>query len=273
MRHQQHYGLHNLKFYLAGDRKQRQLLVAAAEKLRMMPTVEGSLDMKLDLTHVIDGFHGNEHNFPLQNLYQDVVQLVARTGINYTPTLIVAYGGPQAENWYYTRENPHDDPKLTRFIPPQLLAETLRSSWFHDREFNFAELAAQAVKIYRAGGKVTVGAHGQLQGLGYHWEMWSLAAGGFSNCEVLQMATLGGAQNIAVSEDLGSIEAGKLADVLVLTADPLKNIRNTTALDLIIRNGEIYDADTLDRLWPDPIASPELWWHGRDPAQVPLRSQ
>ena len=116
-RYKEHYGVRNLKAYLTGDRKQRQYLLQAAKELQLMPTTEGGLDMKMDLTHMIDGFSGNEHNFPLVALYDDVVQLAAQTKIAYTPTLLVLYGGPAGEHYFYNNESPHDDPKLRRFTP------------------------------------------------------------------------------------------------------------------------------------------------------------
>jgi Tol biopolymer transport system component len=265
-RYKEHYGVRNLKAYLAGDRSQRQYIVQAAETLRLMPTTEGGLDMKLDLTHVIDGFSGNEHNLPLINLYEDVVQLVARSGIAYTPTLLVSYGGPFAENYFYTRESPHRDEKLRRFMPANTIASrTLRTRWFMDEEFVFPALARGAAKIIRAGGRVGVGAHGQLQGLGYHWEMWALSFGGLSPMEVLTAATRHGAEMIGIAEDIGTITPGKLADLLVFDKDPTSDIRNTTAIRYVIRNGELYEAESLDRLWPEPRKLPAQWWWDEGP--------
>jgi imidazolonepropionase-like amidohydrolase len=267
-RYKEHYGVRNLKAYLAGDRQQRQYIVQAAQKLKLMPTTEGGLDMKLDLTHVIDGFSGNEHNFPLLNLYNDTVQLVARSGIAYTPTLIVNYGGPFAENYFYTRENPYQDAKLRRFTPANIIASrTQRSRWFLEEEFTFPQIAAQAAKIIRAGGRVGIGAHGQLQGLGYHWEMWALARGGLSPMEVLTAATRHGAEMIGVAEDIGTITEGKLADLLVLTDDPTSNIRHTGSIRYVIKNGEVFEADSLDKIWPEQVPLPDQWWWHTDPEQ------
>ena len=124
-RYKDHYRVRNLKSYIAGNREQRQWIVQAAESLGLMPTTEGALDMKLDMTHIIDGFSGrNEHNFPIVDLHTDVVQMAARSGIAYTPTLLVTYGGPAAENYFFTRESPTDDVKLRRFTPPQVIAGT-----------------------------------------------------------------------------------------------------------------------------------------------------
>jgi Tol biopolymer transport system component len=180
------YRTRNIKAYLSGDRKQRQYIIEASKKLGMMPTTEGSLDLKLDLTHAIDGFWGTEHSLPITPLHKDVVELIAQSNIAYTPTLLVSYGGPWAENFYYTRENPHDDEKLRRFTPHDVLdGKTQRRQWFRDEEHVFPRLAEDAAKIARAGGRVGVGSHGQLQGLGYHWELWSLASGGLTPMEAL----------------------------------------------------------------------------------------
>ena len=260
-RYKEHYQVHNLKAYISGNRKQRHWLAQAAHKLQLMPTTEGALDMKLNMTHAIDGFSGNEHNFPIVDLYDDTVQLVARSGMSYTPTLLVAYGGPWAENHFYSRESPHDDPKLRRYTPlPVLASRTLRRPWFHDREYHYSRVAAQAAKIIRAGGRVGVGAHGQLQGLGYHWELWALASGGLTNLEAMTAATRHGAEIIGIAQDIGTVSPGKLADLVVLNSDPLENIRNTRDLALVVKGGEVFDADTLDKLWPEKVELPPQWW-------------
>ena len=263
-RYKNHYRVRNLKSYIAGSRRQRQWIAQAARDLGLMPTTEGALDMKLDLTHAIDGFTGNEHNFPLLSLHPDVVELVARSGMAYTPTLLVAFGGPSAENWFYTRESPWADEKLTRFIPRQALAaRTLRRPWVHEDEHVFRPLAEQAHKIARAGGRVGIGSHGQLQGLAFHWELWALASGGFTNQEALTAATRHGAEIIGISEDLGTIEPGKLADMVVLTRNPLEDLRATKDIAWVVKNGEIFDANTLNQTWPKRKTLPTPWWQSQ----------
>ncbi len=266
-RYRDRYRVRNVKAYLAGNRRQRQWIVQAAHELELMPTTEGGLDMKLDLTHVIDGFSGNEHNFPLLTLHDDVVELVGRSGLSYTPALLVSYGGPFGESYFYTRENPHQDPKLRRFLPGSVIdARSLRGPWFHEQEHVFPALAAQAAKIVRAGGRVGVGAHGQLQGLGYHWELWALARG-LDNWEALTAATRHGAEIIGVAQDLGTVEAGKLADLVVLARNPLENIRHSNSLRYVMKNGELFDADTLDQIHPLERPLPTPWWRLADPPQ------
>lgn len=260
-RYKSHYRVRNLKSYIAGSRRQRQWILQAARDLRLMPTAEGALDMKLDLTHVIDGYVGNEHNFPLTTLHDDVVRLVAESTIGYNPTLLVAFGGPAAENFYYTRESLRDDERLQRFTPPQLLESRInRRPWAHDSEHVFPAIARQAAKIIRAGGRVGVGGHGQLQGLGYHWELWALSSGGLSAYESLRAATRHGAEIIGVGDDLGTIEPGKLADLVILERNPLDDIRATREVRLVMKNGALFDAATLEGIWPVATAAPSTPW-------------
>jgi hypothetical protein len=267
-RYQQHYRTHNIKSYMVGNRKQRQWVVMAAKELELIPTTEGGSDMKMDLTHAIDGMHGNEHTLPVIPLYKDVVELFARTRTAYTPTLLVQYGAPIADEYFFTRTEVHDDPKLNRFYPHNRIDEMARRRgvWVRDDEFAFDEAAAQAAKIQRAGGLVGVGGHGELQGLGYHWEMWAYAMGGMTPIEVLRAATIDGAEIIGFHQDLGSIEVGKLADLVVLDANPLDNIRHTNTISFVMKNGELYEGDTLNQVWPVERELPAFWWWSGEPA-------
>ncbi|MEX1128434.1 MAG: amidohydrolase family protein [Vicinamibacterales bacterium] len=261
-RYKEHYRTPNIKSYMVGNRKQRQWVVKAAKELGLMPTTEGGRDMKLDITHAIDGMHGNEHTLPVFPLYKDVVELYAKTKTAYTPTLLVNYGGIIAEEYFYTTTEVHDDKKLNRFYPHNVLDDMTRRRrvWARQDEFVFPMAAEAAAKIQRAGGLVGVGGHGQLQGLGYHWEMWALAMGGMTPREVLQAATIDGAKIIGIDRDLGSIEAGKLADLVVLDRNPLQDIRNTNSVRYVMKNGELYEGDTLDQIWPVQKKLPTFWW-------------
>ncbi|MEM6708894.1 MAG: amidohydrolase family protein [Pseudomonadota bacterium] len=265
-RYRDHYGVRNLKAYISGDRKQRQWLVQAARELKLNPTTEGALDMKLGLTHALDGFSGNEHNFPLQVLYDDVVQLLAASQMSSVPTLLVLYGGPWGEEHFYSRENPIDNERLRRFTPRKFLERRAlrRPIWVSDAEERFQQVASQALKLARAGVPVGIGAHGQLQGLGYHWELWAVASGGFEPIEALRAATIEGARIIGVESSIGSIEPGKLADLVVLNRNPLADLRATAEVDRVMRGGFLYRGETLDRQWPEPAPLPEQWWQRTD---------
>ncbi len=263
-KYRKYYGTHNIKSYVVGNRKQRQFMVEASKELEMMPTTEGALDLKLNLTHVIDGFHGNEHTLPITPLYKDVLQMFAQSGIAETPTLIVNYGGPFGEDYFYESANVHDDVKLNHFTPHRIIDEKTkrRGGWFRKDEYAFPKLAAQMAKLERAGGLVGVGSHGQLQGLGYHWEMWMLSSGGMTPMEVLRCATVNGSHIVGRPQDIGSIEPGKLADLLILDKNPLEDIHNTNSVHWVMKNGELFEGDTLDQIWPEQKKlEPLFFWN------------
>jgi len=266
-RYKDFYRTDYLKSYMVGNRKQRQWTVMACKKEGIMPTTEGALDMKLDLTHAIDGYSGNEHSLPITPLFDDTVQFWSRSGIFYTPTLIVAYGGPWAENFFYETTEVHDDPKVRRFLPHNIVDDHTRRRriWTRKDELAFPRLAAQDAKLIKAGGHVCIGSHGQFQGLGYHWEMWALASGGASNMDVLRSATLEGAKAMGLAQDLGSLEPGKLADLVVLDKNPLDDIHNTNTIRYVMKNGELFDGNTLDEIYPVQKPLPPLWWWNENP--------
>jgi Tol biopolymer transport system component len=265
-KYRDYYGTHNIKSYIVGNRKQRQFMVEASKQLEMMPTTEGGLDLKLDMTHVIDGFHGNEHTLPITPLYKDILQLFSQSGIAETPTLIVSYGGPWGESYYYEHTEVHNDAKLNHFTPHTILDRKTkrRPFWSSADEYAFPKHAAQMAKLVRAGGLVGVGSHGQLQGLGYHWEMWLLASGGMTPIEVLRCATVNGSKIVGRPQDIGSIEVGKLADLLILDKNPLDDIHNTNTVHWVMKNGELFEGDTLDQVWPEQKKLQPLWFWNYD---------
>ena len=267
-RYSEYYGTNTLKMYMTGNRQQRQWVIQAAKNQHLMPTTEGGLDFKLELTHVIDGYPGVEHSLPIDPIYDDVIHLFKASQTTNSPTLLVSYGGPFGENYFYTHEEVHDNPKMQRFVPEDNLdARTLRrgpgaggspgqAGWFADDEYVFKGHADYARRLIQDSARAAIGSHGQLQGLGYHWEMWAMATGGLPAHDVLRMATIYGAEAIGMGQDLGSIEPGKMADIIVLDKDPLADLRNTTSLRYVLKNGRLYDASSLDEVWPQKRALP-----------------
>ena len=265
-RYRDDYRTRNIKSYMVGDRAQRQYMVQAAAELGMMPTTEGASDMRLDITHAIDGFAGNEHAIPVTPLHQDVIQLFARSRTSYTPTLGVVYGGGPAYFDMIQRHRFEEDAKVQAFMPGDIVQSKLRDRhWLPPEAQTYPRLAADALAIQRAGGLVGMGSHGEVQGLGYQWELAAYASGGATPREVLQAATIGSAEVIGRKDDVGSLEPGKYADILVLDADPLADTANTPRIVQVMKNGRIYDAATLGELWPRQKPLERPWFRDAPP--------
>ncbi len=270
-RYSEFYLTETIKQYQAGDRRQRQWIVMAAKEQKITPTLEGGLDFKKNMTEAMDGYAGIEHTLPIAPMYKDAIQLFAKSGTTWTPTLLVQYGGPWAENWWYEHYDIMSDAKLARFTPFSELERRglRRPQWFRDSEYSFELFAEQAKKVVEAGGRVGLGGHGQLQGLGVHWELWTIAKGGMKPMDALRVATIYGAEAIGLQKDLGTIEGGKLADILVLDGNPLDNIQNTNTIRYVMKNGRLYEGDSLAEVWPRQRPMPKQWWMTNDASPVP----
>ncbi|MBO9604290.1 MAG: PD40 domain-containing protein [Novosphingobium sp.] len=259
-RYRDHYGTRNIKSYMVGDRAARQAIADASRALGMMPTTEGAADYLLEMTHAVDGFAGNEHAIPITPLHDDVLRLFAASGISYNPTLGVVYGGGPALFDDIITKRPEDDARLRRFTPPFVIAEKLRNRHWMPAELQTYQLfAADALRVWKAGGLVGAGAHGEMQGLGMQWEMQAFVKGGATPLEALEIATINGAKIIGRQDDLGSLTRGKLADLVVLDADPRRDIANAGKIDMVMRGGLLFDGKTLAPVGR-PGSPPPRWW-------------
>jgi Tol biopolymer transport system component/imidazolonepropionase-like amidohydrolase len=238
-------GVTYLKQYLQPRREQRQWLQQAAREEGLMITAEGG-GLKVQTTMMLDGYTGFEHGIPVAPIYNDLIQLLARSELFYTPTFVAGYAKPGAMDYYYRTINVHDDPRASRFMPHDLLDRltTYRLILPYD-QYLYRIAARNAYDVAKAGGHVAVGGHGNHPGLGPHWELWSYVEGGMPPLEALKAATLGGAEALGIQQDVGTIEAGKIADLIVLNADPRGDVHRTTDVFRVIKNGRVLDPEEL----------------------------
>jgi imidazolonepropionase-like amidohydrolase len=266
-RYADHFNTTTIKQYMAGDRKVRQWVITAARELGLTTTTEGGADFVMNLTLMQDGYPGLEHSLPISPLFKDVVQLQSFSGLTYTPTFIVAYGGPAGFGQYLTSYDVDQDQRLRRFTPHDELDKWKTVTWNRGDQYVHKLHAQQLTKLVAAGGRIGLGSHGELQGLGAHWEMWMMASGGLRPHDMLRAATLVGADAIGLAKDIGSLEVGKLADLIVLDRNPLEDITNSVSVRQVMKNGRLYDAATLDEVWPRAKALPKQWWWDGEPAR------
>ena len=266
-----YYNTHYIKMYLTGNRQMREWVIMAARHQGLMPTTEGGLNVKLNLTNLLDGYPGHEHAIPIYPLYNDVIKSIADAKMCVTPTLIVSYGGPFAENYWWETENPYHDAKVQYFMPYEELAGKTRrdkEGWFMPEEQVFPKHAKTMDALVKAGGLAGIGSHGEFNGLGYHWEMWAMGSGGMKPMDVLRVATILGATGLGLDQDLGSLKAGKLADLVILDKNPLDNIRNTNSVAYVMKNGRLYDGNTCNEVYPGQRALDRSEWTFDRPANT-----
>ena len=260
-------GAISVKSYNQPRRDQRQQILAAARELGMMVVPEGGSLFQHNMNMVVDGHTGIEHSIPVARIYQDVVQLWSATEVGYTPTLVVGYGGIWGENWFYAHDKVWANERLQRFVPREILDERSRrpfiapeDEWGH---FNNARIAAA---LQDKGVSVQLGAHGQREGLGAHWELRMFVQGGMTPLEALRAGTLDAAHYVGLDKDIGSLEPGKLADLVVLDANPLEDIRNAEQIRFVVLNGRVYDGVTLDQVGNHPQKREPFFWEKKAPA-------
>ena len=254
-------GAFSVKSYNQPRRNQRQQVIMAAGELEMMVVPEGGSFFFHNLSMILDGHTGIEHTIPVAPIYNDVTSLWGGSSTGYTPTLVVGYGGLWGENYWYQKTNVWENERLMNFVPRRIVdSRSRRRIMVPEDEFWHMKLARNCKDLTDVGAKVNLGAHGQLQGLGAHWELWMLHQGGMTNMEALRCATLNGAFYIGMDHDIGSIEEGKLADLIVLEKNPLDDITNTETVQYTMVNGRLFDAWSMAEVGNHPRERTALWW-------------
>ncbi|TCD04838.1 amidohydrolase [Erythrobacteraceae bacterium CFH 75059] len=254
-------GANSVKNYNQPRRDQRQMVTAAAQAEGMLVVPEGGSLYTMDVSLIQDGNSTMEHNVPGEVFYKDFVDLWAQTRVGYNPTLVVAYGGPAGDPYWRQHTDVWRHPILSRHEPmAMLLANNARRTMAPEEDYVDDDAAREAVKLARRGVDVAIGGHGQQAGLAAHWEMWSLGRGGATPLEALKMATIMPARIYGYERDIGSLEVGKLADLVVLDANPLADIRDTDKVHRVMLGGRLYDPLTMNEVVTGTRRRAPYWW-------------
>jgi imidazolonepropionase-like amidohydrolase/Tol biopolymer transport system component len=264
-------GAFSVKSYNQPRREQRQQILEAARQTRMLVVPEGGSLFQLNMNQIVDGHTGIEHSLPVPNVYDDVKQLWSQTDVGYTPTLGVAYGGLDGDHYFTATTDVWKHPLLSRYVPrPLLEASTVRRQTAPDEDWNVVTVARQVAELSKAGVKVNIGAHGQREGLAAHWEMWMMVKGGMTPHEALRAATWNGARYLGLDADIGSLEPGKLADLVVIDGDVLGDIRVSDRVAQVMVNGRLYDSQTMNELGASPRERRPFFFERAASGYVPL---
>ena len=278
-RYSDYYDTKTIKMYVAGNREQRQWIIMAARELGLMPTTEGSLDAKMDLTMAIDGYPGQEHNLPVFPIYRDVVQLFADSKITYTPTILVAYGGPWAENYFYT---PRERLTATRSCATspheELMQKALRrrpgaglGRWFHPE-----------VHVFRAtpqGSWTTSRTPAAGSGWGATGSSRASATTGSCGAAVRRDGRARGAAGRHDPRRAGHragprrrLHRGREARRPGgARREPAGGHPQLSNISRVMKNGRLYEAGTLDEVWPRQRPAGPWYWQN-DPAVPDTRA-
>jgi imidazolonepropionase-like amidohydrolase/Tol biopolymer transport system component len=254
-------GARSVKNYNQPRREQRQQVVEAARRENMQVVAEGGSLFGMDMALIADGNSKLEHNVPLSVFYKDMLDYWQGSQTYYTPTLVVTFGGLAGDPYWRQATNIYEHPLLIAHTPPtQLRADGARRIKAPEDNFVDDESAREAKKVAARGVPVTIGAHGQQSGIGSHWELWSFVRGGMTPVEALRAGTIASAQSLGMARDIGSLEVGKLADLVVLDADPTQDIRNSDKINRVMLGGRLYDPVTLNEVATGNWKRAPYWW-------------
>jgi len=225
------------------------------------------------MTMIVDGHTGVEHAIPVEHAYDDVKQLWSQTKVGYTPTLVVAYGGLDGEHYWYAHTDVWKHPILSKYVPKAVLEpRSIRRETAPEEDFNVVKVARTATELQHQGVPVNIGAHGQREGLGAHWEMWTLVMGGMTPLEAIRSATLNGARYLGLAKDVGSLEVGKLADLSIIDGDVLADIRQSDRITQVMVNGRLYDVATMNETGATPKPRQPFFFEGSGGASMPVQA-
>ncbi|WP_419160961.1 amidohydrolase family protein [Candidatus Palauibacter sp.] len=244
----QSWGAVSIKQYLQPRRDQRQWVSDIARRRGLMVTSQGN-DLLHNLTKIMDGQTAWEHSLTYAPIYGDVAKFFGRAEAVYSPTFNTR-AGPWSDEYWFGESDVWLKEKLRAWMPwQQLVGHTRRRALRPKTDYIFPIVAQGLADIMAEGGRGAIGGHGQQHGICSHWEVW-MAATALGAMGALELASVEGAYFLGAEDDLGTISVGKLADLMVLSSNPLDDIRNTEDIAYVMKGGRLYLGDTLDEMWP-----------------------
>ena len=227
-----------------------QRVVADEARTIGMPVVGHGWTLEEVIKSVTLGYWSLEHG-PSGGSYEDVLQLLATVGTRMTPTLEIR-GGVRLR--FRLDRKQFTDPKLQAFMPEWWQFTGVGRPWSIDSPLVrglWAEHLATVRAAYEAGVALQIGTDAEngvpsrYHGVSLHWELENFVEASIPPLEVLRIATQEAAVAVGAGDDLGTLEVGKLADIVLLDANPLEDIKNTQAIWRVLKGGRVFDAEEL----------------------------
>ena len=261
------WGAVAIKQYAQPRRDQRQWMAEASRQVGLNETSEGGHFLE-DIGFIMDGQTGWEHAFGELPMYSDGAKFLGQAHATYSPTLVVGGASAWSIEYWFQQSDVWKDPKQRRWFPWRALVPQTRVRWLRpETDYSYPMIAQAMADVIAEGGWGAMGAHGEHHGIGPHWEVW-MEATALGNMGALEVASLHGAHFLGADKDLGSLEVGKLADLMVLNSNPLDNIRNTIDAKYVMKGGKLYDAMSLDQIWPKAVPFGPYYWVNEDALQM-----
>ena len=259
------WGAVSIKQYAQPRRDQRQWMAEASRTVGLNETSEGGHFME-DLGFIMDGQTGFEHSFS-ELLYSDGAKFFGQAGATYSPTLVVA--GPRAgasstgsarATCGRTRSSVAGS-RGARSSRRRACAGCVRRRTTATRSSRRRwRTSSPRAAMARSARMASITASRRTGKCG-----WARARS--ARMGALEVASLHGARFLGADKDLGSIEVGKLADLMVLNSNPLENIKNTLDMKYVMKGGKLYDAMSLDEIWPKAVPFGPYYWVNDDVLQ------
>ena len=239
-----------MKSYQLATRTKRQMTIEAARETGIGVTAEAN-HLHHALGFALDGHTGMEHSLQYMPIYSDVAKFFGKLGFVYSPQpFLQGYMHLTSADYWTTQADLWNEPRARRWVPWQKLATRKTHDGRPRHEFSDPVIVKGAKEIVEQGGFAVIGGHGEVAGASTQWDAWAYAEA-MEPMQVVETATLSGAYFLGLEQDLGSIEVGKIADLLVLNSNPLDDIRSTADIQYVMHDGRLSSPETLDEVWPD----------------------